>query len=167
MIPIYTLTSFLCIYFYKWSVYFELIGYCYEPFAIASFFTLLCSYIAPELHDQKEFFRHIEPINWVWPIPWLQKCTGGQNGVWRKPRSGLTWFNVCMLPLCMLKSGYRVRELIICKVIWIGVFRYCFLRLILTIIAVAAESQNLYCEDSDNIAFAHVWVSLTSELGGK
>jgi hypothetical protein len=95
MIPIYTLTSFLCIYFYKWSVYFELIGYCYEPFAIASFFTLLCSYIAPELHDQKEFFRHIEPINWVWPIPWMQKCTGGQNGVWRKPRSGLTWFNVC------------------------------------------------------------------------
>lgn len=98
MIPIYTLTSFLCIYFYKWTVYFELIGYCYEPFAIASFFTLLCSYIAPELHDQKEFFRQVEPINWVWPIPWLQKCTGGQNGLWRKPRSGLTWFNVCGPP---------------------------------------------------------------------
>lgn len=93
MIPIYTLTLFSCIYFYKWSVYFELIGYCYEPFAIASFFTLLCSYIAPDLHDQKEFFRHIEPVNWVWPIPRLQKCTGGQKGPWRKPRSGLTWFN--------------------------------------------------------------------------
>ncbi|KAJ5911077.1 organic solute transporter Ostalpha-domain-containing protein [Penicillium subrubescens] len=142
MIPIYTLTSFLCIYFYKWSVYFELIGYCYEPFAIASFFTLLCSYIAPDLHDQKEFFRHIEPINWVWPIPWLQKCTGSQNRAWRKPRSGLTWFNV----------------------IWIGVFQYCFLRLLLTILAVAAESKNLYCEDSDNIAFAHVWVLIIESI---
>ncbi|KAJ5117925.1 organic solute transporter Ostalpha-domain-containing protein [Penicillium atrosanguineum] len=142
MIPIYSLTSFLCIYFYKWSVYFELIGYCYEPFAIASFFTLLCSYVAPELHDQKEFFRHVEPVNWVWPIPWLQKCTGRQKGPWRKPRSGLTWFNV----------------------IWIGVFQYCFIRLILTIIAVAAESKNLYCENSDNPAFAHVWILIIESV---
>jgi len=30
---------------------------CYEAFVIASFFALLCQYIAPTLHDQKEFFR--------------------------------------------------------------------------------------------------------------
>lgn len=94
MIPIYSITSFLCVYFYKESVYYTLIGNCYEPFAIASFFTLLCEYIAPDVHTQKEYFRHIDPQNWVWPIPWVQKCSGGQKGPWRKPRSGLTWFNV-------------------------------------------------------------------------
>jgi hypothetical protein len=27
----------------------------------------------------------------------MQKCTGGEDHGWlRKPRSGLTWFNVCM-----------------------------------------------------------------------
>lgn len=99
MIPIYSITSFLCVYFYKESVYYTLIGNCYEPFAIASFFTLLCEYIAPDVHSQKEYFRHIDPQNWVWPLPWLQKCSGGQKGPWRKPRSGLIWFNVRFFPL--------------------------------------------------------------------
>ncbi|KAH8698684.1 organic solute transporter Ostalpha-domain-containing protein [Talaromyces proteolyticus] len=142
MIPIYSITSFLCVYFYKKTVYFELIGNCYEPFAIASFFTLLCNYIVPDLHSQKEYFRHIQPKNWVWPIPWMQKCTGGQNGIWRKPRSGLTWFNV----------------------VWIGVFQYCFIRVVMTVIAVAAESVNLYCENSDNPAFAHIWVLIIESV---
>lgn len=96
MIPVYAISSFLCVYFYRHSVYYELIGDCYEPFAIASFFTLLCSYIAPDLHEQKEYFRTIVPVNWLMPINWFQKCFCGNRdkGPWRKPRSGLTWFNV-------------------------------------------------------------------------
>lgn len=96
MIPVYAISSFLCVYYYRHSVYFELIGDCYEPFAIASFFTLLCSYIAPDLHTQKEYFRSIEPLNWVWPMNWMQKCFCGNRdkGKLRRPRSGLTWFNV-------------------------------------------------------------------------
>ncbi|KAJ5594693.1 organic solute transporter Ostalpha-domain-containing protein [Penicillium hispanicum] len=142
MIPVYSIASFLCVYFYRHSVYYELIGYCYEPFAIASFFNLLCSYIAPDLHTQKEYFRHIEPVNWVMPINWLQSCTGGQKGPWRKPRSGLTWFNIN----------------------WIGIFQYCFLRVIMTVIAVAAESVSRYCEDSDNPKYAHIWVLIIESV---
>ncbi|OJJ43606.1 hypothetical protein ASPZODRAFT_73827 [Penicilliopsis zonata CBS 506.65] len=142
MVPIYALTSFLCVYFYKESVYYELIGDCYEPFAIASFFTLLCYYIAPDLHSQKDYFRQIQPVPWVWPLPWLQKCCGGERGCWRTPRSGLTWFNV----------------------IWIGVFQYCFLRVAMTIIAVVAQYYQLYCEDSDDPAFAHVWVLIIESI---
>jgi hypothetical protein len=33
----------------------------------------------------------------VWPVNWLQKCSGGERGLWRVPRSGLTWFNVWIL----------------------------------------------------------------------
>lgn len=95
MVPVYALVSFLSYYYYKHSIYFEVIRDCYEAFAIASFFSLLCAYIAHDLHAQKEYFRTIEPRNWIWPIPWMQKCC---PNLWRIPRSGLTWFNVCCIP---------------------------------------------------------------------
>jgi hypothetical protein len=95
MIPIYAVVSFLSYLYYRHAVYFELIRDCYEAFAIASFFTLMCHYIAPNLHEQKEYFRSVQPKNWVWPLNWMQKCTGGEHkGFLRRPRSGLTWFNV-------------------------------------------------------------------------
>lgn len=94
MIPIYSPVAWLSTYFYKNAVYYELIGNSYEAFTIAAFFALLCHYIAPDLHSQKEYFRGITPKQWLWPIPWLQKCCGGEKGMWRVPRSGLTWFNV-------------------------------------------------------------------------
>jgi hypothetical protein len=94
MVPIYATVSWLSYEYYQHSVYFEVLRDCYEAFAIASFFTLLCHYIAEDLHEQKNYFRTIKPRNWIWPIPWLQRCCGGKDGIWRTPRSGLTWFNV-------------------------------------------------------------------------
>lgn len=100
MVPIYATVSMLSIHYYTKHVYFEVLRDCYEAFAISSFFTLLCNYISPELHDQKDYFRAITPHNWVWPLNWCQKCTGGEKRGWlRKPRSGLTWFNVGCLNL--------------------------------------------------------------------
>ncbi|KAI2866857.1 hypothetical protein CBS147343_176 [Aspergillus niger] len=138
MVPVYSVVAWLGTYFYKNDVYYDLIGNCYEAFAISAFFSLMCAYIAPDLHSQKEYFRGVEPKPWVWPIPWLQKCTGGEKGIWRTPRSGLTWFNV----------------------IWVGVFQYCLLRVLMTIIAVVTQKFNLYCEESLNPAFSHIWVLL-------
>lgn len=100
MVPVYAAVSFLSYYYYNHSVYFEVIRDCYEAFAIASFFSLLCAYIAPDLHQQKVYFRTITPRKWVWPMKYFQKCTGGADKGWlRTPRSGLTWFNVWYLPL--------------------------------------------------------------------
>lgn len=94
MVPIYSVVSFLSYYFYTRAVYFEVIRDCYEAFAIASFFSLLCAYIAPDLHDQKDYFRKLRPRGWVMPISQFKRCCGGEVGIWRTPRSGLTWFNV-------------------------------------------------------------------------
>jgi ABC-type sugar transport system permease subunit len=94
MVPVYAAVSFLSYLYYQHSVYFEVIRDCYEAFAIASFFSLLCAYIARDLHAQKEYFRTITPRKWIWPMGWLQKCCGGDRAIWRTPRSGLTWFNV-------------------------------------------------------------------------
>lgn len=97
MVPVYSIVAWLSIYFYNDSVYFEVIGNCYEAFCIAAFFSLMCHYIAPDLHSQKDYFRGIQPKGWVWPLNWFQKwkCCCGHRGAWRNPRSGLTWFNVC------------------------------------------------------------------------
>ncbi|KAH9835097.1 DUF300-domain-containing protein [Teratosphaeria destructans] len=138
MIPIYSGVSFLSFVYYRKAVYWEVIGNCYEAFAIASFFTLLCHYIAPNLHEQKEYFRGIQVKNWFLGVFWLQKCTGGENrGPFRKPRSGLTWFNI----------------------IWIGVFQYCFIRVAFTIAAVITQYFGVYCEASLSPVFAHIWVT--------
>jgi hypothetical protein len=140
MVPVYCAESFLCFLFYRESVYFEVLGSCYEAFALSSFFTLLCHYAAPDLHSQKEYFRAIRPRPWLWPLTWLAKCCGGDRGCWRTPRSGLTWFNV----------------------IWTGIYQYCFIRVTMTIVAVVTQAFGKYCEASLSPAFSHVWVSISS-----
>ncbi|PSN73946.1 DUF300-domain-containing protein [Corynespora cassiicola Philippines] len=138
MIPIYAVVSFFSYVYYKNAIYFEVLRDCYEAFAIASFFTLLCHYIAPTLHEQKEYFRTIEPKNWVWPITWMQKCSGGENKGWlRKPTSGLTWFNV----------------------VWISIFQYCFIRPFFTAVAVITQTQGLYCQSSMDPRYSYIWVA--------
>lgn len=94
MVPIYATVSFLSFLFYRHALYFEVIRDCYEAFAIASFFALLCHYTAPDLHSQKDYFRTLKPKEWVLPVNWFKRCCGGKRGIWRTPRSGLTWFNV-------------------------------------------------------------------------
>ncbi|KAI0172071.1 DUF300-domain-containing protein [Hypoxylon sp. FL1284] len=137
MVPIYATSSFLCIWYYWHAVYFQVISDCYEAFAIASFFALLCHYVAPDLHEQKEYFRNMRPVTpWVLPINWFAKCCGGERGVWRTPKSGLTWFNI----------------------IWIGVYHYCFIRVAMTITAVVTQYFERYCESSNSPVFAHIWV---------
>ncbi|KAJ6110035.1 hypothetical protein N7486_002270 [Penicillium sp. IBT 16267x] len=144
MVPIYSIISWLSIKFYNYSVYFEVLGDCYEAFAIASFFSLLCAYIAPDLHSQKDYFRGIQPKSWVWPLSWFQKwaCCGANRGAWRNPRSGLTWFNI----------------------IWAGVFQYCLMRVLMTIVAVATQATGRYCEETLSPAFAYIWVIVIQSI---
>ncbi|KAJ4389913.1 hypothetical protein N0V93_007385 [Gnomoniopsis smithogilvyi] len=137
MVPIYAASNFLQLVFYHHAVYYEVISDCYEAFAISSFFSLMCQYMAPTLHEQKHFFRQLSPIKpWVAPVNWFAKCCGGDRGPWRTPKSGLTWFNI----------------------IWIGVYHYCFIRVSMTIVAVVTQHYKVYCESSMSPMFSHVWV---------
>ncbi|KAI0132565.1 organic solute transporter Ostalpha-domain-containing protein [Xylariales sp. AK1849] len=143
MVPIYSASSFLCIWYYWHAVYFQVISDCYEAFAISSFFALMCHYMAPDLHEQKEYFRQMQPVKpWVWPMTWMAKCCGGQRGPWRTPKSGLTWFNI----------------------IWIGIYHYCFIRVAMTITAVVTQYFGRYCESSDSPIFAHIWVLVIESI---
>ena len=142
MVPVYATASFLSFWFYWHAIYFQVISDCYEAFTIASFFALLCHYIAPNLHDQKEYFRSIQPRGWVWPLTWMRKCCCGDRGPWRTPRSGLTWFNI----------------------IWLGIYQYCFIRVTMTITAVVTQYFGRYCESSNSPVFAHIWVRKASHL---
>ncbi|KAF9873240.1 duf300 domain-containing protein [Colletotrichum karsti] len=137
MIPVYAASSFLQLYYYWHAVYFQVMSDCYEAFAIASFFSLMCHYLAPDLHSQKEYFRNLQPIKpWVWPLNWFAKCCGGARGPWRTPKSGLTWFNIN----------------------WIGIYHYVFIRVAMTVTAVVTQYFHRYCESSNNPVFGHIWV---------
>jgi hypothetical protein len=137
MVPIYAAASFLTIKYYWHAVYFQVINECYEAFAISSFFALMCHYVAPDLHEQKEYFRQMQPVKkWVLPLNWFAKCCGGERGPWRTPKSGLTWFNI----------------------IWIGIYHYCFIRVAMTITAVVTQYFGKYCESSNSPVFGHIWV---------
>lgn len=144
MIPVYSTSSFLQIYFYRHAIYFQLMSDCYEAFTIASFFALLCHYVAPDLHHQKEYFRNLFPVReWVWPVNWFAACCCGQSGPWRTPRSGLTWFNIN----------------------WIGIYHYCFVRVAMTVTAVVTHYFERYCESSNSPVFSHIWVSTRAAPG--
>jgi ABC-type sugar transport system permease subunit len=116
MIPVYSCISLVSYVYYKHAIYWEVLRDCYEAFAIASFFTLMCHYLEKDLHEQKERFRGMGVNgqrgvkNWIWPLSWFQKCTGGRDkGIFRVPRSGLTWFNVSTFS-CILGCGLRWRS---------------------------------------------------------
>lgn len=118
MVPVYSLTSLLSLKYYWHAIYFTIISECYEAFAISAFFALMCHYIAPDLHEQKKFFRALTPIKpWVWPLDWFRACCCGQRGPWRTPANGLTWFNI----------------------IWIGIYHYIVIRVACTITAVVTH----------------------------
>ncbi|KAI9642371.1 hypothetical protein NHQ30_009175 [Ciborinia camelliae] len=136
MVPIYSVASCLSFWQYWHEIYYSVISECYEAFAIASFFALLCHYIAPDLHNQKVYFRSATPKPWVFPVSFMRGCCGGDRGPWRTPRSGLTWFNI----------------------IWSGVYQYCFIRITMTVLAVVTQYFGKYCDSSDSPVFAHIWI---------
>ncbi|KAK2600029.1 hypothetical protein QQS21_005263 [Conoideocrella luteorostrata] len=143
MVPVYAISSYLQIQWYWHAIYFQVLSDCYEAFAIASFFALLCHYVAPDLHSQKAFFRELHPVKqWVLPVNWFAKCCGGQRGIWRIPKSGLTWFNI----------------------IWIGVYHYCFIRVAMTVSAVVSQYFHRYCESSNSPVFGHIWIIVINAL---
>lgn len=141
MVPVFAVASLLGLKFYWHEVYYEVLSNCYEAFAISAFFSLVCHYCGPDLHEQKQYFRQLQPIkNWLPPLNWFKKCCGGERGMWRTPKSGLTFFNIA----------------------WIGIYQYCFIRVLMTIVAVSTQPFNKYCESSWSPVFAHVWVSAHS-----
>src|ERR1700712_2552527 len=161
MIPIYAAISVVSYKFYRHAIYWEVLRDCYEAFAIASFFTLLCHYVEPTLHEQKNYFRKLEAKNWVWPFPWMQKCTGGADkGFLRKPRSGLTWFNVSRAR----SDLYNTSETNLLQIIWICVFQYCLIRVLMTFLAMITQLLDRYCESSLSPEFSHIWVMTLNAL---
>jgi hypothetical protein len=160
VIPVYAWTTFFSYVFYSSAVYCELVRECYTAYATVSFFTLMCHYIAPNLHEQKNYFRNVKPKNWGWPLNWIQKLTGGEHKGWmRKPRSGVTWFNVCD---CSARISQAVTDPL--QINYVGVFQYVVLRTIVTIIAVVTQSFGQLCKGNLNPRYASTWTAIMDAL---
>ncbi|KAK0645237.1 Protein LAZ1-like protein 1 [Lasiodiplodia hormozganensis] len=137
MVPVYGLTSCLAIKYYEHHVYLEAVHQLYEALVLASFFVLLCRYMAPTTQELEERFKEIEPRSWIPPIKWLNMCTGGKGrGPFRTPRSGVTYIHV----------------------ITIGVFQYSVVKLCTTLITFITEATDTYCAESKSTSHAAIWV---------
>ncbi|CZR63598.1 uncharacterized protein PAC_13495 [Phialocephala subalpina] len=140
MIPVYSLCTFLSAYFYWEAAYFQFISAAYASVAVTAYFSLLCQYVAPNLHENKNYFSRITPDPWGnhFPVPvaWFRACCCGEAGPWRTPRNGLIWFNI----------------------LWIGVFQYSFFRVSMSIIAIITQYLGKYCQSSMSPLFTHIWV---------
>jgi hypothetical protein len=44
------------------------------------------------------------------------------------------------------------------QVIWVSIFQYCFVRVFFTVVSVITQAADLYCLESLNPAFSHIWV---------
>ncbi|EKG16742.1 hypothetical protein MPH_06032 [Macrophomina phaseolina MS6] len=143
MVPVYGLTSCLSIKYYEQHVYLEAIHQLYEAFVLASFFVLLCRYMAPTTQELEERFKEIEPRRWIPPIKWLNMCTGGEKrGPFRTPKSGVTYVHV----------------------ITIGVFQYSVVKLCTTFITFITEATDTYCAESKSASHAALWIKIIQIL---
>jgi len=41
---------------------------------------------------------------------------------------------------------------------FVGVYQYCAIRIVMSIVAVIAQSQDVYCQLSNSPIFAHIWI---------
>ena len=94
ILPVYAVASILITGFYTNYVYFTIISQLYEPIAVVSYLVLLCHLIAPSMEELEAWLHTVEAKPWIFPISLLAKCTGGQKGPFKAPRTAMTQFNV-------------------------------------------------------------------------
>ena len=85
MVPVYVIFAWMSFMFYRDSVYLTIAELVWEAVAVASFYMLMCSWIAPSHAFQIEFFATRKAPKWK-VLSWF--------GV-RSARSGISWFNIC------------------------------------------------------------------------
>jgi len=61
MVPIYAITSFLSIKFYKYAVYWMILQSAYQIVILISFYDLIKFALAPTLHDQTIYIQSLSP----------------------------------------------------------------------------------------------------------
>jgi hypothetical protein len=53
----------------------------------------------------------------------------------------------------------RHATLLICQVVWISIFQYCFIRPAFTVVSVIAQTQGRYCMSSKDPRYAYIWAA--------
>ena len=97
MVPIYAILSWFSFMYYHKYVYISIAQLVYEAFVIASFYILMCHWIAPDIASQIHFFASRSVPQWT-----LIRICGA-----RRPRNGVTWFNVSAALAVILLLSYE------------------------------------------------------------
>jgi hypothetical protein len=94
-------------YFYLEQIYYTLPRDAYAAFALASFYNLLMAYAFRDSDELHEYMRTAKPkpwrTGWTLPIGLMRRCTGGERGPFRTPRTASTWYDVSTV--CQTVTG--------------------------------------------------------------
>lgn len=139
MVPLYAVVSFLSYYYYLHAIYYETLRDCYEAYALANFYWLLLTYCGETKDDQKHYFVSM-PMrdNWSWPVGLFQR-----------------WFH---------REGKPPPKRWL-RIIHIGIFQYCAVRVTCTVVACITQYYGIYCAKSNSMHFAHVYVEVFEAIG--
>lgn len=156
MVPIYTIACTLSIEFYRQHVYLASIYEFYESLVIAAFFLLLCQLLHPDPTTLRQAFSLVEPKPWIHPIRFLVVHIGR-----RRDRSvdGLKWFNV-RLEMPSTVGGTADFS----KTIWFCVFQFCIVKFLGALVKCITEAADVYCEESNSVSHAKIWVRCRHSL---
>ncbi|KUJ08837.1 DUF300-domain-containing protein [Mollisia scopiformis] len=95
MVPLYSFANLLSTEFLPYATYFLILSSSYAAIAVASYFSLLCHYLAPD-GNSTSLFSNITPRPWqnCFPLPlrWMRDHLGGQTYFLATPNCGLKWF---------------------------------------------------------------------------
>ncbi|RKP10399.1 organic solute transporter Ostalpha-domain-containing protein, partial [Thamnocephalis sphaerospora] len=83
MVPIYAVVSWLSYFYYRDSVYFEVLRDCYEAFVLASFFILLLEYLGDTAEEQQAVIQsHWEPKKFPFPFNCISYSPASTHFLW-------------------------------------------------------------------------------------
>ena len=121
----------------------------WESLTLATFFLLVCTFVSPNEGQRDIYFRSM-----------TFRDKKGKGDI--VPGGGLA-----NLRVSNPESIQPLRN-IDCSAIqktWACTFQYVIVSLLVAIVTCITEGAGVYCEQSNNIHFAHIWVSLESQFG--
>ncbi len=149
MIPIYGIISFITIAFPNSYIYLNPWIDVFQSIALGSFFLLLCEFVSPSSQYRDVFFAALEVPQGkkgkqIGGLEWYRV---GRTSSWSSGRSGLTCHFVALL-----------------QKRWFAVFQYPIVALGVAVATDITQAASVYCLKSNNIHFAHLWVSLPTSV---
>ncbi|KAF4816290.1 Transmembrane protein 184-like protein [Colletotrichum siamense] len=138
LVPIYTLSSFLSIVFYKHHVYLAGIYLLYEACALVAFYALCCAYLDTDHHRLATSWDKDGLKKWFFTRPFAACVPALKGSYYDQPAANAGW--------------RRFNRM------WLCIYQYPFMKLLVTIATYVTESMGVLCSEEGGTKYADFWL---------